>query len=45
MTEYEFQAMDYIVVIVGGCVFIAVVVVALVCFPPYKSEEEWDRLE
>ena len=37
--------MDYLVVIVGAGVLIAVIVVACICFPPYKSEEDWERIE
>ena len=37
--------MDYLVVIVGAGVLIAVIVIACVCFPSYRSEEEWERIE
>lgn len=42
---YEFQLMDYLVIIVGVSVLIAVVIVACVCFPPYKSEEQREEEE
>ena len=37
--------MDYFVVIIGLGVIIAFIVVACVCFPPYRSEEDWERIE
>ena len=43
--EYEFEIMDYFVVIIGLGVLITVIVVACICFPPYKTEEDWARIE
>ena len=43
--NYEFQIVDYFIVIIGSLVFIAVIIVACVCFPPYRSDEEWERIE
>ena len=37
--------MDYFVVIIGCGVLIAVIIVACICFPPYRSEEDWERIE
>lgn len=37
--------MDYLVVIVGAGILIAVIIVACICFPPYRSEEEWERID
>ena len=37
--------MDYFVIVIAIGVLIAVIVVACVCFPPYKSEEEWEKIE
>ena len=37
--------MDYFVVIIGCGVVIAVIIVACICFPPYKSEEDWEKIE
>ena len=45
ISKYEFEIMDYIVIVVALGVLTAVIVVACVCFPPYKSEEEWQRIE
>jgi len=45
MINYEFEVMDYIIVIVGAAVLIAIIIFACICFPTYKSEEEWARLE
>ena len=43
--DYEFQIMDYFVVIIGCGVLIAVIIVACICFPPYKSQEDWEKIE
>lgn len=45
ITRYEFGIMDYIVVVVAGGFLIAMIIVACICFPPYKSEEEWEKIE
>ena len=45
MQNYEFQLMDYLVIIVGLGVLVAVIVVACVCFPPYRSDEEYEAAD
>ena len=45
ITKYEFEIMDYFVIVIAIGVLIAVIIVACVCFPPYKSEEEWEKIE
>jgi len=45
ISKYEFEIMDYFVLVIGIGVLIAVIIVACICFPPYKSEEEWEKIE
>ena len=31
--------------IIGAGVLIAVIIVACICFPPYRSEADWERID
>jgi hypothetical protein len=43
--KYEFEVYDYLVIFIGVWVLIGLIVFVCVCFPPYKSEEEWAEIE